>query len=217
MLEHRPNSIQDMSNSTVISDSHSHRFDFATPTDLLDTSPMKNQGAVFFVGPGSGIPSHDTLRHSHQLKCTQIRIPHTENPVNNVPWLISDSDGVLTLEPRPSYMTPSESVYSWLLSRLEFPVSSNLIEMPHQVKSDSDFFCPGSRGPSYEPICGCLQLTFPHLRGPLTERSVSNVSLEKFDFIVFWPRRSDSATWAPFRASTTESDSFLSSPYKKTS
>ena len=85
MLEHRPNSIQDMSNSTVISDSHSHRFDFATPTDLLDPSPTKNQGEVFFVGPGSGMPSHDTLRHRHQLKCTQIRIPHTENPVNNVP------------------------------------------------------------------------------------------------------------------------------------
>ena len=142
MLEHSPNSIQDMSNSTVISDAHSHRFDFATPTDLLDPSPMKNQGKMFFVGPGSGIPSHDTLRHSHQLKCTQIRIPHTEKPVNNVPGLIWDSDGVLTLEPRPSYMTPSESVYNWLLSRLEFPVSSNLIEMPHQVKSDSDFFTP---------------------------------------------------------------------------
>ena len=112
MLEHRPNSIQDMSNSTVISDSHSHRFDFATPTDLLDPSPMKNQGRVFFVGPETGIPSHDTLRHSHQLKCTQIRIPHAENLVNTVPWLISDSDGVLTLEPRPSYMTPSESVYN---------------------------------------------------------------------------------------------------------
>ena len=81
MLEHRPNSIQDMSNSTVISDSHSHRFDFATPADLLDPSPMKNQGGVFFVGPESGIPSHDTLRHSHQLKCTQIRVLRIGKPI----------------------------------------------------------------------------------------------------------------------------------------
>ena len=49
MLEYRSNSIQDMSSSTVISDSHSHRFDFATPTDLLDSSPMKNQGGVFLL------------------------------------------------------------------------------------------------------------------------------------------------------------------------
>ena len=161
-----------MSNSTVISNVHYHRFGLAAPENLLDVSPMKNQGRVLFFWPRNGIPSHHTHWHSHQLRCTQIRVPRTETSVNNVPRLISNSDGVFTPKLRPSQINWSEGAYGWII----------FISEAHTLKD--------------------LLVAFPG------ENSV---------LMFFLSRKSDPATWPPLRASTTELDSFSSSPYKRTS
>lgn len=70
----------------------------------------------------------DSSQSSLELNFSQILVSHIDKNLRNVSREKLNFDVFLTREVRDSHMTLSRGVYNWVILRLKFSISKNLLE-----------------------------------------------------------------------------------------